>query len=216
MPARLPKTASAAWTSARTSTWKSRSTWTSCWPWSATCCRGGAGLRAGPHRGKIGDEYEFGRAKVNFDTFKVTVDGKDLRLTTMEMKLLRLFHRERRLGYYPSAIAGRSVGAVGEAHDANGRQFYFRLRRYFEDGPRSPAAFPVGPRAGYRFVSREDETKACRARDANVRQGHPASPLRTGEKEFAATVHRWDAAGSVFRVAATSRTGVGSRHNHTR
>src|SRR5205085_10524351 len=35
--------------------------------------------------------YEFGRAKVNFDTYEVSVAGKPVRLTTKEIKLLHHF-----------------------------------------------------------------------------------------------------------------------------
>ena len=39
----------------------------------------------------VGSTYEFGRVHVNFDTYVVTVDGKPVRLTHTEMKLLRYF-----------------------------------------------------------------------------------------------------------------------------
>jgi DNA-binding response OmpR family regulator len=42
--------------------------------------------------GRNGDEvYRFGRAEINFDTYQVTVAGEPVRLTTLELKLLRYF-----------------------------------------------------------------------------------------------------------------------------
>ncbi len=39
----------------------------------------------------VGPTFEFGRVRVNFDTYVVAVDGKPVRLTHTEMKLLRYF-----------------------------------------------------------------------------------------------------------------------------
>ena len=41
-------------------------------------------------RGRIG-EFAFGNARVNFETFRVTVEDRHVRLTQLEMRLLRYF-----------------------------------------------------------------------------------------------------------------------------
>ena len=49
------------------------------------------GKAAGIGDHSVGSTYEFGRVHVNFDTYLVTVEGKAVRLTRLEMKLLRYF-----------------------------------------------------------------------------------------------------------------------------
>jgi two-component system, OmpR family, alkaline phosphatase synthesis response regulator PhoP len=108
------------------------------------------------HR-KLGNECEFGRAKINFDTFQVTVDGKSLRLTTMEMKLLRYFIENE------GSVIGRSQllddvwGLSGSPTTRTVDNFIVRLRRYFERDPARPRHFLSVRGAGYRFVSCAEE-----------------------------------------------------------
>ena len=115
-----------------------------------------AGDRGSPCKACIAssaNEFEFGRARINFDTFKVTVDGKSLRLTHDGNEAAAILHRERRLGHQPLAAAGRCVGIVRQPHDADGRQFYRSLAAVLRSGPSAPATFLSVRGAGYRFVS---------------------------------------------------------------
>jgi two-component system, OmpR family, alkaline phosphatase synthesis response regulator PhoP len=107
------------------------------------------------HR-KLADEYEFGRAKVNFDTFKVAVDGKQLRLTTMEMKLLRYFVENEGSVITRSQMLDNVWGLSGSPTTRTVDQFILRLRRYFEQDPAHPRHFLSVRGAGYRFVSSEE------------------------------------------------------------
>jgi two-component system alkaline phosphatase synthesis response regulator PhoP len=107
------------------------------------------------HR-KVEDEYEFGRAKVNFDTFKVTVDGNNLRLTTMEMKLLRYFIENEGSVITRSQLLDNVWGLSGSPTTRTVDNFIVRLRRYFERDPARPRHFLSVRGAGYRFVSMEE------------------------------------------------------------
>jgi two-component system, OmpR family, alkaline phosphatase synthesis response regulator PhoP len=107
------------------------------------------------HR-KVADEYEFGRAKVNFDTFKVIVDGKILRLTTMEMKLLRYFIENEGSVITRSQLLDDVWGLSGSPTTRTVDNFIVRLRRYFERDPAHPRHFLSVRGAGYRFVSMEE------------------------------------------------------------
>jgi two-component system alkaline phosphatase synthesis response regulator PhoP len=107
------------------------------------------------HR-KVEDEYEFGRAKVNFDTFKVTVDGKNLRLTTMEMKLLRYFIENEGSVITRSQLLDNVWGLSGSPTTRTVDNFIVRLRRYFERDQARPRHFLSVRGAGYRFVSMEE------------------------------------------------------------
>lgn len=120
--------------------------------------RGSAG--AAPR--KIGNEFEFGRAKINFDTFKVTVDGKNLRLTSMEMKLLRYFIENEGSVITRAQLLDEVWGLSATPTTRTVDNFISRLRRYFEVDRDHPRHFLSVRGTGYRFVSQEesDETPA--------------------------------------------------------
>ncbi|HEV3022826.1 MAG TPA: response regulator transcription factor [Pirellulales bacterium] len=116
--------------------------------------RSPAGPAAG---GKLaGGTFEFGRAKINFDTYEVTVAGDEVRLTPFEMNLLRYFienegrviSRAEMLEHVwrqPNIETTRTVD-----------NFVMRLRKYFEVDPANPRHFLSVRGAGYRFVAEGD------------------------------------------------------------
>lgn len=100
------------------------------------------------------DVYEFGRVKINFTTFEVTVDGKPVRLTAMDIKLLRYFieHEGKVIARselleavwdQPATLTTRTVD-----------NFIVRLRKYFERDAAAPRHFLSVRGAGYRFVAK--------------------------------------------------------------
>ncbi|MBN8629187.1 MAG: response regulator transcription factor [Planctomycetes bacterium] len=101
------------------------------------------------------DVFEFGKARINFETFEVAVDGKPARLTAMDMKLLRYFieHEGKVLSRadlltgvwdQPGSLTTRTVD-----------NFVMRLRKTFEPDPAAPRHFLSVRGAGYRFVSKD-------------------------------------------------------------
>ncbi len=110
---------------------------------------------------KLGSQpYEFGRARVDFDTFEVSVAGKALRLTSLEMRLLQYFIENEGLVLsrsqlledvwrQPSSLTTRTVDNI-----------VMRLRRYFEADPAHPQHFLSVRGAGYRFVSGKEKESA--------------------------------------------------------
>jgi two-component system alkaline phosphatase synthesis response regulator PhoP len=115
----------------------------------------------GPPRGDsklAGPVYRFGRAVVNFDTYQVTVDDKNLRLTTLELKLLRYFVE------HEGSVVTRSElleHVWGMSHSPTTRtvdNFIVNLRKYFELDPAQPKHFLSVRGAGYRFVAAGEET----------------------------------------------------------
>jgi len=100
-----------------------------------------------------GDIYRFGQAEVNFDTHQVTVAGKNVRLTTLELKLLRYF-----IEHEGSVVTrGELLEQVwGLPHTITTRtvdNFIVNLRKYFEVDPARPRHFLSVRGAGYRFVA---------------------------------------------------------------
>ena len=97
-------------------------------------------------------KYQFGNATINFDTYEASVGDQQVKLTELEMKLLRYFienpdrviRREELLEEVwdmPATITTRAVD-----------QFIRRLRKLFEDDPANPRYFLTVRDAGYRFV----------------------------------------------------------------
>jgi len=94
-----------------------------------------------------------GRAEVNFDTYQVVVDGQPVRLTAMEMKLLRYF-----VDHEGSVVTRAELleNVWGLSHSPTTRtvdNFIVNLRKYFEKDATQPQHFLSVRGAGYRFVA---------------------------------------------------------------
>jgi two-component system OmpR family response regulator len=104
-----------------------------------------------------GPVLRFGRAVVNFDSYQVTVDDKPLRLTNLEMKLLRYFaEHEGSVVTRPELLEQ----VWGMSHSPTTRtvdNFIVNLRKYFEIDPAQPKHFLSVRGAGYRFVASGEE-----------------------------------------------------------
>jgi two-component system OmpR family response regulator len=113
------------------------------------------GRRAARREGKSSraDVYSFGDARVNFDTFEVTVRGEPARLTQLEMKLLRYFvDREGRV-ISRDELLENVWDQPGHLSTRAPDQFILRLRKTFERDPAQPRHFLTIRDAGYRFVA---------------------------------------------------------------
>ena len=106
--------------------------------------------------GRAAETYEFGLAKINFDTYEATVGDKEIQLSPLEMNLLRyLIDNEgrvisrnelvERVWRQPNLETTRTVD-----------NFVMRLRKYFEEDPANPRHFLSIRGAGYRFLSAGD------------------------------------------------------------
>jgi two-component system, OmpR family, alkaline phosphatase synthesis response regulator PhoP len=104
-----------------------------------------------------GTVYEFGRSQVNFDTYLVTVDGKHVRLTHTEMKLLRYFVEHEGLVVTRSQLLEHVWGMNHSPTTRTVDNFIVNLRKYFEIDPASPRHFLSVRGAGYRFVAAGQE-----------------------------------------------------------
>lgn len=99
-----------------------------------------------------GVALRFGRAHVDFDTCIATVDSAPVRLTKLELDLVRYF----------SAHAGRVLSRkelienvwklAHHPHSRTVDNFVARLRKHFEVDPARPAHFVSVRGAGYKFV----------------------------------------------------------------
>jgi two-component system alkaline phosphatase synthesis response regulator PhoP len=111
--------------------------------------------KAGPRPdGKdVGSVYEFGRARIDFDTFAVTVAGEQLRLTHTEMKLLRYFAENEGSVVTRAELLEHVWGLSHMPTTRTVDNFIVNLRKYFEEDPAHPKHFLSVRGAGYRFVA---------------------------------------------------------------
>ncbi|HWA98112.1 MAG TPA: response regulator transcription factor [Pirellulales bacterium] len=98
--------------------------------------------------------YEFGRAKINFDTFEASVAGEPLHLTHTEMKLLRYFIEQEGSVISRSQLLEDVWGFANTPTTRTVDNFIVKLRKYFELDPSEPQHFLSVRGAGYRFIAK--------------------------------------------------------------
>jgi len=101
--------------------------------------------------------YRFGSAVVNFDTYQVTVDDKPLRLTSLEMKLLRYFVEHEGSVVTRAELLEEVWGMSQTTTTRTVDNFIVNLRKYFELDPAQPKHFLSVRGTGYRFVATGEE-----------------------------------------------------------
>jgi two-component system alkaline phosphatase synthesis response regulator PhoP len=116
----------------------------------------GRSRRAGPRANRI-SEFEFGQARVNFETFQVTVGGESVRMTELEMRLLHYFVENEGRVIPRRELLEKVWGLPGSLNTRAPDQFIRRLRKTFEPDPANPRYLVTIRDAGYRFVSNPEE-----------------------------------------------------------
>ena len=111
--------------------------------------------------------YRFGNAEVNFDTWEARSGNKPVRLTNLEMKLLRYLVEHEGTVSSRSDLLKRVWGMARAPATRTVDTFMLNLRKYFETDPARPVHFLSVRGMGYRFVKGKPETK-------------PASPAEKG------------------------------------
>lgn len=98
------------------------------------------------------DEYEFGAARINFRTYEVTVDGKPVRLTELQIRVLRYFVENEGIVIPRSRLLEDVWNMPGHMNTRAPDQILRQLRKTFEPVPSKPVHFLTIRDAGYRFV----------------------------------------------------------------
>jgi DNA-binding response OmpR family regulator len=101
--------------------------------------------------------YEFAAAKINFETFKVTVGEEPVRMTQLVMSLLRYFIENESRVIPRSELLEKVWGMPGTINTRAPDQFIRRLRKLFEPDPAQPRHFLTIRDAGYRFVAEGEQ-----------------------------------------------------------
>jgi two-component system alkaline phosphatase synthesis response regulator PhoP len=113
--------------------------------------------------------FRFGQAEVNFDTYQVTVAGRLVRLTNLEMKLLRYFVEHEGLVVTRAELLENVWGMSHTPTTRTVDNFIVNLRKCFEEDPARPKHFLSVRGAGYRFVATpEPETDESSSSAANL------------------------------------------------
>lgn len=102
--------------------------------------------------------YEFGNARINFDSFEVSVGDKPVRLTALQMKLLEYFFNNVGRVIPRHELLENVWEMPGHVQTRAPDQFMSQLRKTFEVDPAKPRYFQTVREAGYRFVA-NPETK---------------------------------------------------------
>ena len=102
----------------------------------------------------VDEWYEFGKARINFDTFEVFIAGEEAPMTKLEMTLLRYFvENEGRV--IPRSELLENVWEMPASISTRAPdQFIRRLRLLFEEDPSQPRHFITIRDAGYRFIAK--------------------------------------------------------------
>jgi two-component system alkaline phosphatase synthesis response regulator PhoP len=101
-------------------------------------------------------EFEFGNARINFETFQITEGETQVRLTQLEMTLLRYFVENEGRVIPRRELLEKVWGLPGGLNTRAPDQFIRRLRVAFEADPAQPRHFLTIRDAGYRFVARPE------------------------------------------------------------
>ena len=99
-----------------------------------------------------GAAYRFGDAQVNFDTWEASSGGRPVRLTNLEMKLLRYLVEHEGTVSSRSDLLKKVWGMARAPATRTVDTFMFNLRKYFESDPARPRHFLSVRGMGYRFV----------------------------------------------------------------
>ena len=115
--------------------------------------------------------YRFGNAEVNFDTWEARSGEKPVRLTNLEMKLLRYLVEHEGTVSSRSDLLKRVWGMARAPATRTVDTFMLNLRKYFEIDPARPVHFLSVRGMGYRFVKDKPAAKSAT---------NPASPSEEG------------------------------------
>jgi two-component system, OmpR family, alkaline phosphatase synthesis response regulator PhoP len=120
--------------------------------------------------------FEFADAKINFETFEATVHGEPVRLTQLEMTLLRYFVENEGRVIPRRELLENVWGMPGTLNTRAPDQFIRRLRKTFEPDPAQPCHFLTIRDAGYRFIAKpegDDDGESRLNADARDEAGRP-------------------------------------------
>jgi DNA-binding response OmpR family regulator len=113
--------------------------------------------------------YAFGNVAIDFDKFEVTVGSEPVRMTQLEIKLLRYFVENEGRLIPRRELLEHVWGVPGNLNTRAPDQFIRRLRKALEPDPARPRHFLTLRDAGYRFVAEPDAGEGQKGDDEGAR-----------------------------------------------
>lgn len=104
------------------------------------------------------EQFEFGDAKINFQTYEISVKGKPARLTQLQIKVLKFFIDNEGIVVPRATLLEEVWEMPGNMNTRAPDQVLRQLRKTFEPNPSKPVHFLTIRDAGYRFL-RNPETE---------------------------------------------------------
>ena len=99
------------------------------------------------------EQFEFGNSKINFKTYQVEVDGSPVRLTDLQIRVLKYFIGREGEVIPRSQLLEDVWEMPGNMNTRAPDQILRQLRKTFEPNPSQPVHFLTIRDAGYRFVA---------------------------------------------------------------
>ncbi len=96
--------------------------------------------------------FSFGRARVDFETHDVVVDGEPIKLTQLELDLLKYFSENPLRVLSREELMEKVWKLRNYAYTRTVDNFIARLRKHFEEDATDPRHFLSVRGAGYKFV----------------------------------------------------------------
>ncbi len=106
-----------------------------------------------PATSRSGNSFSFGKAHINFDTWEAYCNSQQIRLTALEMKLLRYLIEHEGLVLSRPELLKNVWGMDRAPATRTVDTFMLNLRKLFEENPSQPRHFLSVRGAGYRFIS---------------------------------------------------------------
>lgn len=100
----------------------------------------------------VASSYTFGGAEIDFERHEATMDGRPIKLTSLELDLLRYFARNAERVISRTELLEKVWKLPNYPNTRTVDNFVMRLRRHFEADPSSPVYFRSVRGAGYKFV----------------------------------------------------------------
>lgn len=106
-----------------------------------------------PATSRSGNSFSFGKAHINFDTWEAYCNSRQIRLTALEMKLIRYLIEHEGLVLSRTELLKNVWGMDRAPATRTVDTFMLNLRKLFEENPSQPRHFLSVRGAGYRFIS---------------------------------------------------------------
>lgn len=107
-------------------------------------------------RGNGHDVVRFGDATINFDTHEVRVHDQPVKMTPLELRLVKYFWDHEGRVISRQELLENVWDLPGDVRTRAVDQFLRRLRKVFEPDPSEPRHFLTFRDAGYRFVAQPE------------------------------------------------------------